>query len=151
MADPSFTQTFTQLLKARFPVLYLETYEEQSALHRIAAIAGDADAFLTAVREHRPDVTIVDVRLLLTPGQWPVQLTAFLFGMSVLGAQIPLSTFARTDPDVAGEMLQPSFSGGVPEIDDGVYEHVRQLFEAERAHKAKERAEKAAQADEKER
>ena len=31
-----------------------------------------------------------------------MQLTAFLFGMSVLGAQIPLSTFARTDPDVAG-------------------------------------------------
>jgi MFS family permease len=45
---------------------------------------------------------MVDVRLLATPGQWPVQLTAFLFGMSVLGAQIPLSTFARTDPDVAG-------------------------------------------------
>ena len=31
-----------------------------------------------------------------------MQLTAFLFGMSVLGAQIPLSTFARTDPDTAG-------------------------------------------------
>ncbi|MDO9456630.1 MFS transporter [Nocardioides sp.] len=45
---------------------------------------------------------MVDVRLLATPGQWPVQLTAFLFGMSVLGAQIPLSTFARTDPDVVG-------------------------------------------------
>lgn len=45
---------------------------------------------------------IVDIRLLRAPGQWPVQLTAFLFGMSVLGAQIPLSTFARTDPDVAG-------------------------------------------------
>ncbi len=45
---------------------------------------------------------MVDVRLLATPGQWPVQLTAFLFGMSVLGAQIPLSTFARTDPDTAG-------------------------------------------------
>ena len=45
---------------------------------------------------------MVDVRLLATPGQWPVQLTAFLFGMSVLGAQIPLSTFARTDPDAAG-------------------------------------------------
>ena len=44
----------------------------------------------------------IDVRLLATPAQWPVQLTAFLFGMSVLGAQIPLSTFARTDPDVAG-------------------------------------------------
>lgn len=45
---------------------------------------------------------IVDVRLLRSPGQWPVQLTAFLFGMSVLGAQIPLSTFARSDPAVAG-------------------------------------------------
>jgi hypothetical protein len=45
---------------------------------------------------------LVDVRLLASPGQWPVQLTAFLFGMSVLGAQIPLSTFARTDPDEAG-------------------------------------------------
>jgi MFS family permease len=45
---------------------------------------------------------IIDVRLLASPWQWPVQLTAFLFGMSVLGAQIPLSTFARTDPDVAG-------------------------------------------------
>lgn len=45
---------------------------------------------------------LVDVRLLATPGQWPVQLTAFLFGMSVLGAQIPLSTFVRTDPAVAG-------------------------------------------------
>lgn len=29
---------------------------------------------------------LVDVALLLAPGQWPVQLTAFLFGMSVLGA-----------------------------------------------------------------
>jgi DNA-binding NarL/FixJ family response regulator len=29
----------------------------------IAAIAGDAAGFLTAVRDHRPDVTIVDVRL----------------------------------------------------------------------------------------
>ncbi|HEU4567051.1 MAG TPA: MFS transporter, partial [Marmoricola sp.] len=45
---------------------------------------------------------LIDVRLLATKAQWPVQLTAFLFGMSVLGAQIPLSTFARTDPDVAG-------------------------------------------------
>ena len=29
----------------------------------IAAVAGDAASFLTAVREHRPDVTIVDIRL----------------------------------------------------------------------------------------
>ncbi|TDE89651.1 MFS transporter [Occultella glacieicola] len=45
---------------------------------------------------------LIDVRLLMQPAQWPVQLTAFLFGMSVLGAQIPLSTFARTDPATAG-------------------------------------------------
>ncbi len=48
------------------------------------------------------DDPVIDVRLLATAGQWPVQLTAFLFGISVLGAQIPLSTFARTDPDVVG-------------------------------------------------
>lgn len=45
---------------------------------------------------------MVDIRVLAHRAQWPVQLTAFLFGMSVLGAQIPLSTFARTDPEVAG-------------------------------------------------
>ena len=51
---------------------------------------------------------LIDVRLLATPAQWPVQLTAFLFGMSVLGAQIPLSTFARTDPDETGYGLGAS-------------------------------------------
>lgn len=51
---------------------------------------------------------LIDVRLLATPAQWPVQLTAFLFGMSVLGAQIPLSTFARTDPAVTGYGLGAS-------------------------------------------
>lgn len=58
--------------------------------------------------ELRHEEPIVDVRLLASRGQWPVQLTAFLFGMSVLGAQIPLSTFARTDPDVAGYGLGTS-------------------------------------------
>jgi len=51
---------------------------------------------------------LIDVRLLATPAQWPVQLTAFLFGMSVLGAQIPLSTFARTKPAEAGYGLGAS-------------------------------------------
>ncbi len=51
---------------------------------------------------------LIDVRLLGTSAQWPVQLTAFLFGMSVLGAQIPLSTFARTDPEQAGYGLGAS-------------------------------------------
>ncbi|HET8558907.1 MAG TPA: MFS transporter [Marmoricola sp.] len=52
--------------------------------------------------ELRQEEPLVDVRLLVARAQWPVQLTAFLFGMSVLGAQIPLSTFARTDPAVVG-------------------------------------------------
>jgi MFS family permease len=51
---------------------------------------------------------LIDVRLLSTAAQWPVQLTAFLFGMSVLGAQIPLSTFARTDPTETGYGLGAS-------------------------------------------
>ena len=52
--------------------------------------------------ERRTAEPLVDVDLLASPTQWPVQLTAFLFGMSVLGAQIPLSTFARTDPAEVG-------------------------------------------------
>ncbi len=48
---------------------------------------------------HEP---IVDVDLLASPGQWPIQLTAFLFGIPVLGGQIPLSTFAQADPTVRG-------------------------------------------------
>ncbi|MEV6301119.1 AAA family ATPase [Actinoplanes sp. NPDC051861] len=39
----SFAETFAQLLKARFPVLYLETYEEQRALHHLATIAGHGE------------------------------------------------------------------------------------------------------------
>jgi MFS family permease len=58
--------------------------------------------------EQRQDEPLIDVDLMRAPGQWPVQLTAFLFGMSVLGAQIPLSTFARTDPEVAGYGLGAS-------------------------------------------
>ncbi|KQY57091.1 MULTISPECIES: MFS transporter [unclassified Nocardioides] len=49
---------------------------------------------------------LIDVRLFARPDQWPIQLTAFLFGMSVLGAQIPLSTFARTEPAEAGYGLR---------------------------------------------
>jgi MFS family permease len=53
---------------------------------------------------HERGVTdpIVDVDLLANPNQWPIQLTAFLFGIPVLGGQIPLSTFAQADPDVRG-------------------------------------------------
>jgi MFS family permease len=68
----------------------------------LLVLAGIAALVPFARFEARHDEPMVDVRLLATRGQWPVQLTAFLFGMSVLGAQIPLSTFARTDPDVVG-------------------------------------------------
>ncbi|MEV8250364.1 MFS transporter [Microbacterium sp. NPDC076768] len=45
---------------------------------------------------------LIDVRMFRSPALGPVFLTAGLFGVSVLGAQAPLSTFARTDPDMYG-------------------------------------------------
>jgi MFS family permease len=45
----------------------------------------------------RPDPAI-DLRMLRQPTMWPIQLTAGLVGISLLGAQAPLSTFAGTDP-----------------------------------------------------
>lgn len=45
---------------------------------------------------------LVDVRLLVQPAQWSVQVTAFLVGISLLGAQVPLSTYFRSDPAVHG-------------------------------------------------
>ncbi len=40
----------------------------------------------------------IDIRVFRQPTMWPVQLTAGLIGISLLGAQAPLSTFAGTDP-----------------------------------------------------
>ncbi|MFI8631195.1 MFS transporter [Microbacterium sp. NPDC077663] len=40
---------------------------------------------------------VIDVRVLARPDMWPVQATAFLIGISLLGAQGPLSTYAGTD------------------------------------------------------
>lgn len=39
----------------------------------------------------------VDIRVFRRPEMWPVQVTAFLVGISLLGAQGPLSTYAGTD------------------------------------------------------
>lgn len=55
-----------------------------------------------AVWELRHDDPLIDVRMFRSPALSPVFLTAGLFGVSVLGAQAPLSTFARTDPAVYG-------------------------------------------------
>ncbi|WP_182524887.1 MFS transporter [Nocardioides dongkuii] len=74
----------------------------------LLVLAGLATLVPFARYENRLEQPLIDVRLLATRAQWPVQLTAFLFGMSVLGAQIPLSTFAQTDPDVAGYGLGAS-------------------------------------------
>ncbi|MEV4901749.1 MFS transporter [Citricoccus sp. NPDC055426] len=54
-----------------------------------------------AVERAHPD-PLIDVRMFTDPALWPVFATAGLFGVSVLGAQAPLSTFARTDPAVYG-------------------------------------------------
>jgi len=43
----------------------------------------------------QPDPAI-DMRVLAQPTMWPVQVTAFLLGISVLGAQAPLSLYAGT-------------------------------------------------------
>ncbi len=55
-----------------------------------------------ARHERRHPDPAIDLRMLAQPTMWPVQLTAGLFGISVLGAQIPLSTFAAADPATAG-------------------------------------------------
>jgi len=48
--------------------------------------------------ELRQDDPAIDMRVLRRPEMWPVQATAFLIGISLLGAQGPLSTYAGTDP-----------------------------------------------------
>ncbi|MEJ5913614.1 MFS transporter [Pseudokineococcus sp. 1T1Z-3] len=58
--------------------------------------------------ELRHDDPLVDVRMFASPTLRPIFLTAGLFGVSVLGAQAPLSTFARTDPDAVGYGLGTS-------------------------------------------
>jgi len=45
---------------------------------------------------------LIDVRMFRSASLAPIFVTAGLFGVSVLGAQAPLSTFARTDPAVYG-------------------------------------------------
>ena len=60
--------------------------------------------------ENKQSDPLIDFKVLFARSMWPVQLTAGLFGVSVLGAQIPMSTFARTDPAVNGYGLGLSAS-----------------------------------------
>lgn len=61
-----------------------------------------------ALYELRHPDPLIDVRMFRSPALAPVFLTAGLFGVSVLGAQAPLSTFARMDPTVYGYGLGTS-------------------------------------------
>ncbi|MES2172144.1 MAG: MFS transporter [Actinomycetota bacterium] len=51
-----------------------------------------------ALYERRQKDPAIDLRVLMQPNMWPVQLTAGLVGISLLGAQAPLSAYAGTDP-----------------------------------------------------
>ena len=42
MVGAQFRDALSEMLKARFPVLYVETFEEQRAVAEVAAVAGDA-------------------------------------------------------------------------------------------------------------
>lgn len=57
-----------------------------------------------------PDPAI-DLRVMREPSMWPVLATAGLFGISVLGAQAPLATYAGTDPAEVGYGLGLDTSG----------------------------------------
>ncbi len=48
----------------------------------------------------RRDDPAIDLRVMRRPEMWPVQLTAGLVGVSLLGAQTPLATYAGTDPSL---------------------------------------------------
>lgn len=91
----------------------------RSAVPWILLVAGLVAVVPFVRYERRRSEPLIDVRLLAKARQWPVQLTAALIGMSVLGAQIPLSTFARADPAVEGYGL--GASAGFVSILIGLY------------------------------
>lgn len=65
----------------------------------VALVVAGISVFVWFVRyELRQDDPAIDIRVLRRPEMWPVQATAFLIGISLLGAQGPLSTYAGTDP-----------------------------------------------------
>jgi len=90
-----------------------------SALGWLALLAGLALLAAFVLVERRTADPLVDMRVLARPAVWPVQLAALLFGVSVLGAQGPLSTFVRTDPARYGYGL--GLSSGMLSIVIGVY------------------------------
>ena len=86
----------------------------------LAIIAAGILLFIPFVLfERRQSDPAIDIRVLAQPNMWPVQLTAFLVGISLLGAQAPLATFAGTEPDEVGYGL--GLTSGTISILIGVY------------------------------
>ncbi len=64
----------------------------------VLLVAAGIAVFVWFVRfELRQKDPAIDIRVLRRPEMWPVQATAFLVGISLLGAQGPLSTYAGTE------------------------------------------------------
>lgn len=64
----------------------------------VIMLAGVATFIPWGRYELRQKDPAIDLRMLRDPSMWPIQLTAGLVGISLLGAQAPLATFAGTDP-----------------------------------------------------
>jgi len=55
-----------------------------------------------AIWERRRADPAIDLRVLGRPTMWPIQLTSGLFGICVLGAQLPLINYVATEPATYG-------------------------------------------------
>jgi len=85
----------------------------------LAVVVGLGLIAVFVVYELRQADPLIDVRMFRNPALWPVFATAGFFGVSVLGAQTPLSTFARTSPQEVGYGL--GATSGQTSILIGVY------------------------------
>jgi MFS family permease len=94
---------------------YLRMPEASPWVSGALIVVGLASLVPFGRHELRHPDPFIDLRVLARPTMWPVILTAGLFGISVLGAQIPLSTYASTpreagyglglDPDVISYLI----------------------------------------------
>ena len=76
--------------------------ETRLTLLGISLVLGSVILYVFARWELRHPDPAIDLRVMRQPTMWPLLVTAGLFGISVLGAQAPLSTYAATDPGTHG-------------------------------------------------
>lgn len=68
-----------------------------------ALIAAGLLSFIPFTRyELKQKDPAIDLRVIARPSMWPVQITAGLIGISLLGAQAPLAAYAGTNPELNG-------------------------------------------------